>query len=767
MKKHVKTANAQKRARKSENRSPSPLADQDRAAPETQRERSMIFFFCFFLFSGFCSLLYQVVWLRMALADFGVTTAQVSIILSVFMAGLALGSWGGGRLIQRFSNRSINFFICLYGLSELLIGVSGLAVAPLLHVGRVVLIALARHAAWGSSGYYLASGGWIALVMLPFCCCMGATFPLAMAGIKRQRASSWPFSYLYLANVLGAMAGALGSAFVFIELLGFSKTLLIAVGLNTLVALSAFALAKSRATTGDRLAVAETGGAAGANEAVLLLLLFTSGLVSLGMEVVWTRQLVPLLGPVVYSFAIILAAYLLATALGSQAYRVWIRFRGACPEGAWKPLAIVAGCFALVPLAAADPRIHTGASLASLFVRVAWGIGGFCTVLGFLTPMLVDRWSGGDAGRAGRAYAVNALGCIAGPLLSGFFLLPAAGERWSLVYLALPFLAFGLWPSRRSEPTASTIISGVGFAGLVIVSLASFVLLIVKTRDYETLYPGAVVRRDHTATVIAVGEGMNKRLLVNGMGITNLTPITKMMVHLPLAFLRTQPRNVLVLCFGMGTSFRSAMSWGVPVTVVELVPSVPSLFSYFHADGNALLHSPRATVVIDDARRYLERSGEDFDAIVIDPPPPVEAAASSLLYSPEFYEIARRHLRPGGILQQWLPRAEPVVVSAVALALGRTFPYVRVFPSVEGWGLHFLASATPIEQRTSDQLAAAIPPGATRDLLEWGPFQSAQKQLQVVVEKELSLESLIATAPGSRELSDDRPVNEYYFLRRR
>ena len=766
MKKHVKTANAKKRGGKGENRPASRVADQQPAEAEAPRERSIIFFFCFFLFSGFCSLVYQVVWLRMAMADFGVTTAQVSIVLSVFMAGLALGSWGGGKLVQRFSARSVSFFICLYALSELLIGVSGLAVAPLLHAGRELLNVQAGHA-WGSSGYYLASGGWIALVMLPFCCCMGATFPLAMAGIKLQRASPWTFSYLYLANVLGAMAGALGSAFVFIELLCFSKTLLVAAGVNTLVALSAFALGKSSAATGDGLTVEETGGAAAANHDTLLFLLFASGLASLGMEVVWTRQLVPLLGPVVYSFAIILAVYLFATAVGSQVYRAWIRFGGAGAETAWRPLVILAGCFALVPLAAADPRIHMGHGLLSLIVRVGWGIGGFCAVLGFLTPMLVDRWSGGDAGRAGRAYAVNALGCIGGPLLSGFFLLPAAGERWSLVFLALPFLAFGLWPSRRLGPTASSRTSRVRFAGLAIAAVASFVFLIAETRDYETLYPGAQVRRDHTATVIAAGEGMNKRLLVNGVGMTNLTPITKMMVHLPLAFRGTQPGNVLVLCFGMGTSFRSALSWGVPVTVVELVPSVPSLFSYFHADGDALLRSPRATVVIDDARRYLERAGEDFDAIVIDPPPPVEAAASSLLYSPEFYALARRHLRPGGILQQWLPQAEPVVVSAVAQAIAKSFPYVRSYRSVEGWGLHFLASATPIEQRTSGQLAATLPGSATRDLLEWGPFQSAQEQFKAVTDKEVPLEDVIARRPDSLELTDDRPINEYYFLRRR
>ena len=729
----------------------------------------MIVFFCFFFFSGFCSLVYQVVWLRMAMADFGVTTAQVSIVLSVFMAGLALGSWGGGRLVRRFASRSGSFFVRLYGSSELLIGVSGIAVAPLLRVGRTLLLAQSGHGAWGSSGYYLASGAWIAMVMLPFCCAMGATFPLAMAGIKYRRASPWTFSYLYLANVLGAMAGALGSAFVFIELLGISKTLWIAVGINALVALSAFALGLRKEDIGIRLMAPEARRATGSGNAPLLPLLFTSGLASLGMEVVWTRQFVPLLGPVVYSFATILAVYLFATALGSQIYRGWIRYRGAPSEAVWRPLVVLAGCFALLPLLLADPRLPVRRQLLSPFVRIAWGIGWFCAVLGFLTPMLVDRWSAGDAARAGRAYAVNALGCIAGPLLSGFLLLPAAGERWSLVLLALPFFAFGLWPAPRSHPFPLN--SRAGFAALVAAAVAASVLLIATTRDYETLYPGARVRRDHTATVIAAGQGMDKRLLVNGVGITSLTPITKMMVHLPLAFLASPPSNVLVLCFGMGTSFRSALSWGVPVTVVELVPSVPSLIGYFHPGGDALLRSPRATVVIDDARRYLERTGEDFDAIVVDPPPPVEAAASSLLYSAEFYQIARRRLRPGGILQQWLPGAEPVVASAFAQAIGNSFPQVRVFHSVEGWGFHFLASATAgataMAERTSSRLAANLPPEAARDLLEWGPFPTAEQQFQAVLDREIPLANLIGADSAAPVLTDDRPVNEYYFLRRR
>lgn len=299
----------------------------------------MALFFCFFFLSGFCGLLYQVVWLRVAMSDFGVTTALVSIVLSVFMAGLALGSWGGGRLIRSFENRSAAFFVRLYGATEFAIGISGLVVAPLLRSGRALLTVQSDHAAWGSSGYYLASGSWIALILLPFCTCMGATFPLAMAGIRAAFRDESPrsFSYLYLANVLGAMSGAFLSAFVLIELMGFSKTLLVAAGLNASVAGLAFVLA-GRMRTGASAAPAEpapvqgegsiskrregvtaaslVGSPSDRREAIVLPLLFTSGLASLAMEVVWTRQFIPFLGPVVYSFATMLTVYLMATAAG-------------------------------------------------------------------------------------------------------------------------------------------------------------------------------------------------------------------------------------------------------------------------------------------------------------------------------------------------------------------------------------------------------------------------------------------------------------------
>jgi spermidine synthase len=704
------------------------------------------FFFLFFFLSGFCGLVYQLVWLRLAMADFGVVTPLVSIVLSVFMAGLALGSWAGGRLVRRFSNRSGAFFIRLYGASELAIGISGLVVAPLLGVGRSLLASAHGQASWGSLGYYLASAGCVAVVMLPFCVCMGATFPLAMAGIRTNRS----FSYLYVANVAGALTGALCTAFVLIELVGFSQTLHVAAALNTLVAVLAFTVAK-RINGPSAGEVQPSVRRVDSADPIILPLLFATGLSSLGMEVVWTRQFVPFLGPLVYSFATILAVYLAATALGARYYR-----RSNSGDKGTRTAVILAGLFALLPLLAADPRALLQLRMAGAVIRVVFGIGPLCAVLGFLTPGLVDRWSSGDPDRAARAYAVNALGCIVGPLVAGFLLLPVVGERFTLIILTLPFFVFGLMPwhseRRNLRPLAAAAIAGA-------------LLLIFLTRDFETLYPDAMVRRDHTATVIAAGTGMDKRLLVNGVGITRLTPITKMMVHLPAAFLDSPPKNILILCFGMGTSFRSALSWGVPVTVVELVPSVPKLFGYFHADAGEQLRSPRGTVVIDDARRFLERTQDSFDIIVIDPPPPLAAAASSLLYSPEFYQVLSRRLRPGGILQQWLPGGEQIVGAAIAKSLRTSFPDVMVLRSIEGIGLHFLASFQPLPRRTGVELADRLPPAAARDLMEWGPASTAPNEFQTVLDRQSSLQDLVNLAPDAPMLTDDRPVNEYFLLR--
>ena len=438
----------------------------------------------------------------------------------------------------------------------------------------------------------------------------------------------------------------------------------------------------------------------------ILVLLFMTGLTSMGIEVVWIRLFTPFVGVLVYSFAIILVTYLAASFLGSSAYRTFGR---DLKMSTWAPLALLA-LFVVLPVFAGRPQPM------NLFLRVVLAIVPFSAAVGYLTPQLVDLWSGGDADRAANAYAVNVLGCIVGPLLSAFVLLPLLRERWILYLFALPWLFIA--SLNLSQQNSRVLVWSGRIAVLVVAVLTYWVT--VKPKAFETLFPQRVVRRDNTATVIATGSGMRKHLLVNGVGITALTVTTKAMAHLPLAFLDHSPESALVICFGMGTTYRSVLSWGIQGTAVDLVPSVPKLFWYYHSDGPELLRSPRSHVIIDDGRRCLDRTFDTFDVITIDPPPPVSAAGSSLLYSTEFYAVAKKHLRPHGILEQWLPvgRADFVTRSSVAQAIKLSFSHVRVFLPIQGWGYHFVASDWPIPERDAHDLAQKLGVSAVKDFVE-------------------------------------------------
>jgi len=708
-------------------------------------------YFGFFLVSGFCSILYELIWLRLAMAQFAVTTALISIVLSAFMIGLGLGSVGAGRYVRR---RHLLPSLRLYALVELLIGVSALTVSRELALGRTFLERLDAGRPLSLPAYYILAGLWIGFTLIPWCACMGATFPFAMAAIRERSSEDSPrsFSYLYLANVLGAMAGA-AVPLLLIEERGFRGTLHVGAVLNLGLAASAFLLSLKRVPTPKTATpTPEPALPSETTPGWPYYLLFGTGFTSMATEVVWIRLFTPALGTVVYAFATILGLYLGATYLGSRFYRRRKR-PGQTASGFLFALLALS---VMLPLFICDPRLPIIYPLRVLSILP------FSFIVGWITPMVLDGLSNGDPDRAGRGYAVNIAGCVLGPLVAGFLLLPVLGERYTLLTCALPWIA----ASFRGQSAEAAVRT----ESLWKPALVSALTLVVAaaTNDFETRFVPREVRRDSTATVTAIGTGMDKQLLVNGIGMTGLTPITKMIAHLPLAFLQSPPKKALVICFGMGTTHRSMLSWGISSTAVELVPSVVTVFPYFHADAEKIERSPLSQILVNDGRFYLERSPTQYDVIVLDPPPPVEAAASSLLYSKEFYAIARQHLRPGGILQQWYPMGpnDPAIPASDAKALKESFTYVRVFQSVEGWGYHFLASDSPIPAYPAATLASHLPPAAKADLVEWGPASTAEEQFARVLSRELPIDALISRAPNVPAMHDDRPVNEYFLLRR-
>jgi predicted membrane-bound spermidine synthase len=724
--------------------------------------------FALFFLSGFCGLVYQVVWTRLAFATFGIITPVLSVVISVFMLGLALGSWAGGRWISSLSRSARLPAIYFYALAELVIGLGAFAVPWLFGFSARCLLPAGES---NSLAYLIGSAAGLSLSLLPWCFCMGVTYPWMMAHIREHDSGeSGSFSFLYLANVLGAMSGTLLTAFVLIELFGFHDTLHLAAGGNFLIAgvavwlgSRAAGVAKPAAPSAPVPELPSAPVAVPPAEArQIRWLLFATGFISMALEVVWTRAFTPVLKTQVYSFALILAVYLGATFLGSWLYRA--RLRRGSPARTAEVLGLL--CLTVfLPILINDVRLmHPDPSTVfhprSVMLLLA-SIAPFCGLLGYLTPALIDRQAAGAPALAGSSYALNVLGCILGPLFAAYVLLPSLSEQISLTLLGLPLLILFVIGS-HSLPRPRRAALGLAAAGLALAAATVPVSL-----ESSLARSGAItkIRRDHTASVVALRSQDTCHLLVNGIGMTLLTPVTKLMVHLPAASLEQPPQSALVICFGMGTAFRSALSWDVPTTAVELVPGVPETFDIFHANAAQCLASTNAHVVIDDGRRFLDRTREQFDIVVVDPPPPPEAAGSSLLYSEEFYQLVRKRLKPQGILQAWLVQAEPAILLAELRSIRSSFLYVRCFAGFSGLGWHVVASDRPLINLSPALLASRLPAKARADLLEWADTPNPADYLNRVLSQEVDVETLLRKNPGVR-LVDDLPYNEYFLLRR-
>jgi len=730
--------------------------------PCQQRRDPLLRLTAFFLFvgSGFCGLLYQIVWLRLALASFGIITPVLSVVLSVFMLGLALGSWLGGRLATTLTKKSAGAAAVGYGIAEFGIGLGALVVPWAFDQGEVWLLGLGEAS---SAGYLGMSAVVITLSILVFTTLMGATFPLMMGFLRAtSRGDEETFSYLYLGNVVGAMIGALATALLLIETLGFRNTLLVAAVVNVVIGVVAILMPRFVAGSSDAVQVRTLAPPPvdtrelRSGYRLRLALLFATGFTSMAMEVVWTRAFTPVLKTTIYAFAAVLATYLFATWVGSALYRMHLRSGKAASIQKLLAMLFLA---ALLPLVINDPRWHDSSVLVLL------SLVPISMLLGYMTPQLVDDHARGEPGAAGSAYAVNVVGCILGPLFSGYVLLPIFGVKWALLSMALvyPLFFFGRAAIKADKVVLLSKVAGV----------AALLVALFSTRTHEdpSVYEHAEVRRDSTASVVAHGEGMDRKLLVNGVGITSLTPLTAIMAHLPLAMREKPPESTCVICFGMGTTWRSLASWGGKFTAVELVPSVCDSFEFFWDDAAAVRAQDGSRIVIDDGRRFLSRTEEKFDLITIDPPPPVEAGGSSLLYSTEFYDVLKERLTPTGVLHQWFPGGELAISEAVVNTLAKSFPHLRVCRSFEPphVGLHLLASLEPLEIPTIEQAIARMPAAAKKDMTEWcqrfGDKVTLQLGWRLVLAEFKPVEEFL---PKDRSIviTDDRPFNEYFWLRR-
>ncbi|HZE60471.1 MAG TPA: hypothetical protein VE085_07945 [Burkholderiales bacterium] len=694
-----------------------------------------------FTASGFAGLIYESIWTQYLKLFLGHAAYAQSLVLVVFMGGMAAGAAWCGRRSVRMANP-----LMAYAAVEALVGLAAL-VFHAAFVGATDWSYESLLPALGNEGLALAAKlGLSCLLILPQSVLLGATFPLMSAGLVRAapRAAGESLAMLYFTNSLGAAAGVLTSGFVLVAAFGLPGTLRVAGAMNLAIALVVALLARP---LHDRALPAQRVDGRGVG--LLLSVAFFTGLASFVYEVSWIRMLSLVLGASTHAFEVMLAAFIFGLALGGLAVRRRIdalrepaqllaRVQIAMGLAALASLPLYDYTFSLMEalmhaLARSDTGYRlfnaSGALIAALIMLPA----SFCAgmTLPLITAALLRRGRGEAA--IGQVYAANTLGAIVGVLATVHIGLPVLGLKGSLVVGALidatlGFVLLAFLSEKYRVAAGATVMVFVATTLGVELDANKMTAGVFRHGDLASSRDATVLfnKDGKTATVHLVKYPEATSLRTNGKsdGSINLDrdgargsdEITMVLTGaLPLA-LKPDARSVAVIGIGTGLTMHTVLqSLDIErVDTIEIEPAMAEAARGFAPRNSGAFADPRGTIVIDDAKSFFSTHGRRYDIVISEPSNPWVSGVAGL-FTREFYRRVRPHLNPGGLLVQWfqLYEIDPALVSTVLRALGEEFPHYAIYAASDHDFLIF-ASDAPLPQ--APQARVFEQPGLAKEL---------------------------------------------------
>lgn len=683
-------------------------------------------FYVLFTASGFAGLIYESIWTQYLKLFLGHAAYAQSLVLAVFMGGMAAGAAYCARRSARLANP-----LAGYALVEALVGIAALGFHGVF-VGLTDWAYAVLLPALGGEGAALAAKLALACVLiLPQSVLLGMTFPLMSAGLARAHplAAGESVAMLYFTNSLGAAAGVLASGFVLIAWVGLPGTLRTAGMLNLFIAAAVWLLARPARHPSLQAAPDRDAGAG----RTLLLVAGLTGLASFVYEISWIRMLSLVLGASTHSFELMLATFILGLALGGLAVR---RRADAAADPAralaWVQVAKGLAALATLPLydfsfSIMETLMHGlarndvgyvlfnagGAGIAGLVMLPATFCAGM--TLPLLTAALLRR--GGGEAAIGRVYAANTLGAIGGVVLTVHAGLPLLGLKGSLLAGSLVDVALGVGllalflPPRQVARAAAACALLVVAAGLAFdLDARKMTAGVFRHGELATSQEAQILfeKDGKTATVHLVKYPEATSLRTNGKsdGSINLDPagergsdeITMVLTGaLPLA-LAPATKSAAVIGIGTGlTTHTLLQSLSIErVETIEIERAMAEASRRFAPRNGAAFADPRGEIFIDDAKTFFSTHARRYDLIVSEPSNPWVSGVSSL-FTREFYRRIRAHLNPGGMLVQWfqLYEIDASLVASVMRALGEQFPHYAVFAASDH-DLLIFASDAPV-----------------------------------------------------------------------
>ena len=721
-----------------------------RSLRSNQRKSLLLIAVCFTL-SGAAGLIYEVLWMRMLGLVFGATTIAISVVLAAFMGGLAFGSSLAAKVAPRIARP-----LRVYAGIEITIGLYALALPTLLRAIDYFDATLWQRIHPSAFSFAIVRFVLAAVVLLIPTAFMGATLPVIVAAI-RQRGATAPrvISRFYGLNLIGAIMGTLVGGFLLLPSFGMRVTNWIAaltnlvIGTVVLIFAPRASVPSGISSEGPDSDVAASKGRFAshtpADRALWFTCAFTSGFVTIGMQVVWSRILSMIIGSSTYAFTMVLALFLLGLAIGA-----WIvGFKQNTETVGLRRVVFVVQVLIVLSLFGS---FRLTSAVPGLLLRIGFTLGidswhgllamqAFAatvlvvlpaTLMGMIMPLVLIWTGGGHAPEklVGQAYALNTVGAISGAIVTTFVLVPMATTRlgvFTMVTISIFLAAVAYRPKKAGADIA--LVRGLAVGGAAILTIAglfvwprlnlnelsigaydSFVRVLAQSRsvpdqpnrpdDHQLLMydegrtATVSVRRDWGITSVAINgrtnasdaDDMPTQILVGQLG----------------ALVAPKLENALIVGFATGVTAGSVLQSPIQsVDCVELERAAISSARFFEHVNNHPLDDTRLRMIVDDARTYLRVNSTKYDLIISEPSHPWVPGVANL-FTREFFTLGRERLQDDGIFVQWLQiyQLSNESLRSILATFHEAFPHVAVFRvkgAAKGKDLILLGSTQPID----------------------------------------------------------------------
>lgn len=687
-------------------------------------KRFLYLFFIIFFFSGFSGLIYESIWSHYLKLFLGHAAYSQTIVLVIFMGGMAIGSY----LAAKYSHKWKNLFVG-YAIAEGVIGI----LAMVFHESFILFLEISYGTVFEVLGTpdAISLYKWLsaAVLILPQSVLLGTTFHFMTAAVLREftELPGKKISLLYFVNSIGAAVGVLISGFVFIKAFGLPGTIKIAGGLNIVIATTVIVLIWKNRLKLEMPQQARQNSAInkGKFSQIVIVLLFVStftGMASFMYEIAWVRMLNLVLGTSTQAFELMLSAFIFGLAFGA----LWIRKK---VDGIQNPIVylgyiqIFMGIAALSTLilynntfdimqtvVMAAPKNDFGYLMFNLASNgIAFLIMLPATFLAGMTLPLITtillRIQGEKS--IGYVYSWNTIGAIIGVIIAVHFGFPILGLKGLINLGAAIDIAIGIFlllvissTKEHIKPKLITVSSGI---------LVFCAVLFYMQPDIYKMTSGVYRKPEpigkenskvlfykdgKTASISVVLNSIFDKLSLRTNGKTDAsihaTKKTKCvadestMYQIPLLPMALHPEAQYVANIGLGAGITTKTLLLNPkiknIKTIEIEEQVLKAVKVLGTQVESVFTDSRSEIIIDDAKSFFAADGQKYDIILSEPSNPWVSGVSGL-FSTEFYRVVKQKLHGDGLFAQWLQLYEIDIDLAVSVlkAISENFQDFRVY----------------------------------------------------------------------------------------